>query len=139
MSFIKNIAASSPQLRCAALSFSALLLIGCAGGGHSLHIPPEYIEIGQPTSLTFELSSWGYGSGKLSKRYTERRCNYRIVGKSQFISTPMLPVSETPENFIAQCIIPPLQAQPGDYLEYTYEMLFDGVENLNSEDPVPFR
>lgn len=140
MALLKSLSAARQHLaKYALLGLGALLLTGCAGGGGSLHVPPEFIEIGQPTTLTFEFSVWGSGSGQLSKRYTDRRCNYRIVGDKQFRSIPMRQVSETAERLTAQCTIPALNARPGDYLEYSYQMLFDGVLNEESEAPVPFR
>lgn len=104
-----------------------------------LHTPPESIAIGEPVTLVFEFSVWGAGSGRLSSRYTERRCHYRLAGQGPFVTTPMLQVTETAESLTAQCTIPPLAARPGDRLEYRYDMLFDRVLNEYEEDSVPFR
>jgi len=130
---------SRSPLKAALLGAAALLLAGCAGGGGLLHTPPESIAIGEPVTLVFEFSVWGAGSGRLSSRYTERRCHYRLAGQGPFVTTPMLQVTETAESLTAQCTIPPLAARPGDRLEYRYDMLFDGVLNEYEEDSVPFR
>ena len=85
-----------------------------------------------------ELTSWGAGFGKLSKRYTETQCHYRIVGTEDYAAVPMAPIAETAERLTVQCVIPPLTAKPGDELEYYIDEKFDGVYNKRIEKAVPF-
>ena len=85
-----------------------------------------------------ELTSWGAGSGKLSKRYREIQCHYRIVGAENYAAVPMTPTAETKERLTVQCVIPALTAKAGDKLEYYIDMKFDGVYNKRVEQPVPF-
>ena len=122
-----------------ALAMVCLLIISCAGGGGSTHIPPKTILIGQPTSLILELNAWGAGSGKLSKRYTDIQCHYRVGGDEKFTAIPMYPTAETSTLLTVQCILPPLTAKPGDKLEYYIDMKFDGVYNKRMESLVPFK
>ncbi len=116
-----------------------LLIVSCAGGGGSKHIPPKTILIGQPTRLIMELNAWGAGSGKLSKRYTDIQCHYRVGGDDKFISIPMSPTAENSTLLTVQCILPPLSAKPGEKLEYYIDMKFDGVYSKRTESPVSFK
>jgi len=120
------------------LGLVCLMMTGCPGGGGSVYIPPKSIRIGQPTTLTMELTSWGAGFGKLSKRYTEIQCHFRIAGTANYSVVPMTPIAETSERLTVQCVIPPLTAKPGDKLEYYIDEKFDGVYNKRVEQPVPF-
>jgi hypothetical protein len=119
-----------------ALTFVALG--ACAGGGGSVHIPPKSIHIGQPTPLTMELRAWGAGVGKLSTRYTDIQCHYRIAGRDRYSTIPMTPIAESADSLKVQCVIPPLDAKPGDALEYYIDEKFDGIYNKRVEKPVPF-
>ena len=121
------------------IAFICLFFASCAGGGGSTHIPPKTILIGQPTSLILELNAWGAGSGKLSKRYTDIQCHYRVGQDDKFIAIPMSPTAENSTLLTVQCILPPLTAKPGDKLEYYIDMKFDGVYNKRMESPVPFK
>lgn len=120
------------------LGLLCLLVTGCAGGGGSNHTPPQSIHAGQPTTLTMELTSWGAGFGKLSKRYTEIQCHYRMAGAAPYDVVPMTPTAETKERLTVQGVIPALTAKPGDKLEYYFDMKFDGVYNKRAEQLVPF-
>jgi hypothetical protein len=120
------------------IAFICLFFASCAGGGGSTHIPPKTILIGQPTILILELNAWGAGSGKLSKRYTDIQCHYRVGRDDKFIAIPMSPTAENSTLLTVQCILPPLTAKPGDKLEYYIDMKFDGVYNKRMESPVPF-
>lgn len=118
---------------------ACLTATGCAGGGGSIHLPPKEVSIGQPTVLSMELSSWGAGRGKLSKRYTDLQCHYRIVGSDRYDVVPMQLVAETNKQLKVKFAIPPLTAKPGDKLEYYFDMKFDGVYNKRVEEPIPFK
>lgn len=120
------------------VAFICLFFASCAGGGGTTHIPPKSIRIGQPTPLVMELSSWGAGSGKLSKRYTDIQCHYRVGGNDKFTTVPMVPKMETPTLLTVECTIPPLVAKPGEKLEYYIDMKFDGVYNKRNEAPILF-
>lgn len=120
------------------IAFICLFFASCAGGGGSTHIPPKTILIGQPTILILELNAWGASSGKLSKRYTDIQCHYRVGRDDKFIAIPMSPTAENSTLLTVQCILPPLTAKPGDKLEYYIDMKFDGVYNKRMESPVPF-
>ena len=120
------------------IAFICLFFASCAGGGGSTHIPPKTILIGQPTILILELNARGAGSGKLSKRYTDIQCHYRVGRDDKFIAIPMSPTAENSTLLTVQCILPPLTAKPGDKLEYYIDMKFDGVYNKRMESPVPF-
>src|SRR5581483_8266855 len=93
------------------IAFIFLTLSACAGGGGSDHTPPKSIHIGQPTTLNMDLRVWGAGSGKLSHRYTDIQCHYRIIGNENFSVVPMLPIKETSDFLAVQCIIPALSAK----------------------------
>ena len=122
-----------------ALALLCLFFSSCAGGGGTTHLPPKSIRIGQPISLIMELNAWGAGSGKLSKRYTDIQCHYRVGGDDKFIAIPMSPTAENSTLLTVQCILPPLTAKPGEKLEYYIDMKFDGVYNKRMESPVPFK
>jgi hypothetical protein len=115
-----------------------VVLGACAGGGGSDHIPPKSIHVGLPTPLTMVLRVWGAGFGKLSKRYTDIQCHYRIVGSDRYSAVPMTPIAESRDSLKVQCVIPALHAKPGDALEYYIDEKFDGVYNKRVEKPVPF-
>jgi len=119
-------------------SITVAALTACAGGGGSVHIPPTSIHIGQATPLTMELRAWGAGFGKLSKRYTDIQCHYRIVGSDGYATVPMSPIAESEGVLTVQCVIPPLHAKAGDALEYYIDEKFDGIYNKRVEKPVPF-
>jgi hypothetical protein len=123
------------------LAFSSFIA-GCggglAGGGGSYHTPPKAIRIGQPTALSVDFKAWGAGAGKLSTRYKNVLCHYRIVGSEVYSEIPMTPTSETPERLTVEGVIPPMAAKPGDQLEYYIDEMFDGHYNRQAEKPVPF-
>ena len=121
-----------------ALALLCLFFSSGAGGGGSTHIPPKTILIGHPTILILELNAWGAGSGKLSKRYTDIQCRYRVGGEEKFTTIPMSPTVENSTVLTVQCILPPLTAKPGEKLEYYIDMKFDGVYNKRAEVPIPF-
>lgn len=85
-----------------------------------------------------ELTAWGAGSGKLSKRYTEIKCHYRTSGNERYLSLPMTQISETPDRLKVQCLVPSLHTKAGDGLEYYFDFKFDGVYSKVSEKPIPF-
>src|SRR5215470_20294032 len=82
-----------PLMRYLTLTLSAILLVGCAGGGGSVHNPPDQIIAGEATKLKLTFSVWGAGSGDLSRRYTEVVCHYRKTGEQQFHDVPALLIS----------------------------------------------
>jgi hypothetical protein len=111
---------------------------GLAGGGSTYHTPPKSIHVGQPTTLSMELKVWGAGSGKLSNRYTNIQCHYRIVGTDTYSVVPMTLTTETNDRLTVECVIPPLEAKAGDKLEYFIDHQFDHVYNRYNPKPVPF-
>src|SRR3989339_372214 len=88
-----------------------LLLTGCAGGGGSVHIPPEYIEANSPTAIKMELTVWGAGWGKLNKRYTNITLYYRISNQKEFIPISMIPTNITKERLYVQATLPPFEVE----------------------------
>jgi hypothetical protein len=79
-----------------------LLLIGCAGGGGSIHNPPQSLRYGTPTELKLEVSVWGAGSGKIIKRYKDVTCHYRPEPNQRFKPISMVPDAATPEQLNAR-------------------------------------
>ncbi len=110
------------------------MLIGCAGGGGSVHNPPPFIPFGTPTELRLEVSVWGAGSGKIIKRYKEVTCHYRLDPNQEFTAIPMVP-DATPEQLNARdrltfkCTLPAFHPDQGKTVEYYFDMLFDGYYN----------
>src|SRR5437868_13812410 len=80
---------------------------GCAGGGGSVHNPPDHIVAGQPTTLKLSFSVWGAGSGDLAKRYTKILCHYRKVGEAQFQSVPARIISSDEKRMAVEFVVPP--------------------------------
>jgi hypothetical protein len=105
------------------------------GGGGSVHHPPEKIIVNQPTKLAIELVVWGEGSGKMSERWKDVKCHYR-VGPNDWAAIDMTVESEQKEKITFVCTIPP-QQKAGVKLEYYFDMLFDGHYNKESSHFVP--
>jgi hypothetical protein len=111
--------------------FFIFLISGCnfAGGGGSIHTPPEYIESGKTTRLELELSVWGAGSTNVTKRYTKVTCHFKITGKDKFTDLPMT-VSETMKSkAIYECLLPAFSIKDGNSVEYYFDMYLDGHYN----------
>lgn len=104
------------------------ILFGCAGGGGSIHIPPKSIHAGQATVLELKLSTWGYGFGKIVKRYTDVLCHYRLSGQTNFTSAVFVPVREEDNSQVYSCNLP-VFTNIGQQVEYFIDMKFDGVYN----------
>ena len=98
------------------------------GGGGSTHNPPANIIQGEPTTLTLELYIWGEGSGKMSKRWKDVKCHYRIEGTGTYTILDMAIYEEKNDTIAFTCTIPPQQSD-GLKLEYYFDMVFDGHYN----------
>lgn len=123
-------------LLCAVAIF---LLTGCAGGGGSVHIPPEYIEANSPTAIKMELTVCGAGSGKLNERYTNITLYYRISGQEEFTSVSMIPTSITKKRLYVQATLPPFDVEDNTFVEYYIDFLFDGHYNKREIVRVPVK
>ncbi|MFA6564961.1 MAG: hypothetical protein WCV00_23860 [Verrucomicrobiia bacterium] len=110
---------------------------GCAGGGGTVHDPPDRIVAGQPATLKLKFSVWGAGFGNLSSRYTNICCHYRKAGETQFETAPARIISSDHKNMDVEFAIPPLQIS-GDSsaLEYYFDFLFDGHPNTRKHETV---
>ena len=121
---------------------AVLCVTGCRppgfeiGGGGSVHIPPEKILIGKPTTLELELSVWGEGSGEISDRFADVKCNYQIEGDANLITIPMTVKNKQKTKVIFVCTIPPTKKQ-GYRLKYYFDWLFDGHYNKREESSIP--
>lgn len=102
------------------------------GGGGSRHWQPERIIPGQPTVLELELTVWGDGSGKMSKRWKQVKCHYRLVGTKQWTTISMTPKIEEEERIVFTCTLPP-QDQVGGAVEYYFDKMFDGYYNKDKD------
>jgi len=124
-------------MRYLTLTLSAILLVGCAGGGGSVHNPPDQIIAGEATKLKLTFSVWGAGSGDLSRRYTEVVCHYRKTGEQQFHDVPALLISSDQKHMVAEFVIPPQQTSADSTsLEYYFDFLFDGHPNKRPHEIV---
>lgn len=124
------------------LLLATLLLIGCdglAGGGGSLSVPPADIPYAHPTTLQLELSVWGAGSGKMSRRYTNIRCHYKAENAPAFTPIEGQVVSESQKRLTLQFDLPPFTSTDGAYVEYYFDMSFDGHYNKRDIQRVPFK
>lgn len=117
---------------------ATLALAGCAGGGGSVHQPPQSIVAGTATPLRLELTAWGAGRGRLSHRYRQLECRYRTARDSTTHRLRMTPVSEDQQHFIAQCLLPPLAPQDSMVI-YWFAFAFDGQSNQRPGGAVPIR
>lgn len=119
---------------------SLIFLLGCGpdiGGGGSVHIPPEIIRVGEPTVIKLELSVWGQGYGKISKRYTKVQCHYKNDMNNDFKTIDMVLTQENSKTALFICTLPPFRTS--GQLEYYFTMLLDGHENRRDEKPIPIR
>jgi len=107
------------------------LFTGCyrPGGGGTAHHPPDGISSNRPTELKLSFSVWGAGSGNLAKRYTEVICLYRINDSGDYERLTGSVVSADEKHMEMRFIIPPLNLNEGDTVDYYFEMLFDGHKN----------
>jgi hypothetical protein len=101
-----------------------------------MHLPPACIVQGEPTQIEIEFSVWGQGTGKMSQRWTEVRCHYRLVGEKDYATIPMRPIAEEETKIRFAGTIPP-QERVGAYLVYYIDELFDGHYNRRNERPIP--
>jgi hypothetical protein len=116
---------------------SLIFAVGCAGGGGSVHNPPDHIVAGQPTTLKLSFSVWGAGSGDLAKRYTKILCHYRKVGEAQFQSVSARIISSDEKRMVVEFVVPPQQlSTPSESLEYYFDCLFDGHANSRPHEIV---
>ena len=95
------------------------------GGGGSTHHPPDRFVAGEPTKLELELSVWGEGSGRMSERWTQVMCHYRIADDASYTAVPLKPRTEMRNRIFFTCTIPP-QSAAGSTIEYYFTMVFDG-------------
>jgi hypothetical protein len=103
--------------------------VSCAGGGGSLHVPPDVIYAGESTKLILKLTTGEFGkSVTIIKRYRNVLCHYRIKGEDGFITLPFVPVKKEGKWQVYECTLPPFKT-PGIEVEYYIDMLFDGVYN----------
>lgn len=124
-------------LRHPLLAFWLIFTVGCAGGGGSVHNPPDHIVAGQPTILTLSFSVWGAGFGDLANRYTKIFCHYRKSNEAQFQSVSARIVSSDRKRMAVEFVVPPqeLSATPAS-LEYYFDFLFDGHPNSRPHETV---
>jgi hypothetical protein len=119
-----------------------IVVPGCAarsGGGGSVHVPPRSIAYGQTTLLTLELNAWGGGAGKLSQRYAQIQCHYRPEGATTFNSVPCSVQSETADRLVVSAALPSFSREDGNFVEYYFDMNFDGVYNKRPVEKVPLK
>jgi hypothetical protein len=112
-----------------------LLLCGCPGGGSSVHGPPQSIKANQPTVLELALSTWGAGCGRITKRYTNVCCHYRLKGEKNFTTVLFKPTHRKGDWQFYECELPPF-ANVGSEVEYYIDMMFDGVYNKRELETV---
>lgn len=113
--------------------------IGCAGGGGSQHLPPATITRGEVTPIRLELSVWGAGSGAMSSRYTDVTCVY----KTEAAPTPSrllgIVEQEAEDRMVVLFRLPAFNLEDGSFVEYFFEMKFDGVPNRRDGARIPLR
>jgi len=112
---------------------------GIAGGGGSVHLPPEAIAYGEATPLQLELSVWGSGSGKVSRRYTNVQCYYRTENTSTFTTLQGQLTRELEDRIFVKFELPALSPSDGSWVEYYFDMSFDGHYNRRDVTRVPLR
>ncbi len=119
-----------------------LVYSGCAGGGGTSHNPPKQIVAGQETPLELQVSVWGAGRGKMTLRYRDVACHYRVSGSADFILLPMEPMREfdshSPDNRSGdfRCTLPPFP-KTAKAVEYYFDFKFDGYHQYRSAVTVP--
>jgi hypothetical protein len=119
------------------LAFSLIFTVGCAGGGGSVHNPPDHIVAGQPTTLKLSFSVWGAGSGDLAKRYTKILCHYRKSDEAHFQSVSARIVSSDQKRMAVEFVVPPQElSATSASLEYYFDFLFDGHPNSRPHEAV---
>lgn len=109
------------------------------GGGGSIHHPPASIKEGVPTKITLELSVSGEGGDRnILDRYKDVKFNYRIVGDEIFTAISMKPILLEKKRIIYECDLPPLKlkSRVNAFVEYYFDMMFDGHYNKREEKPV---
>jgi hypothetical protein len=117
---------------------AAGLLAACAGGGGSVHLPPAAITAGTVTPLQLELTAWGAGWGRLSRRYRALDCHYYTARDTTQHVVPMRPVSEDHRRFVSQCTLPPL-ARADSAVIYWFTFTFDGQPNRRPVERIAIR
>jgi hypothetical protein len=109
------------------------------GGGGSIHNPPASIKEGVPTKMTLELSVSGEGGDRnISDRYKEVKFNYRIAGDEIYTTISMKPILLERKRIIYECDLPPLKlkSKVNAFVEYYFDMMFDGHYNKREEKPI---
>lgn len=122
-----------------AFVLSALLVSGCAGGGGSVHVPPNSIAYDKTTSLKLELSVWGAGAGTITERYTDVRCYYKAENATGFTEVEGKVESEAKDRMTMVFELPKFTAADGAYVEYYFDMKLDGHYNKRNVERVPLR
>lgn len=128
-----------PVLVRASLIFGIILLAGCPGGGGSVNLPPTAIKYGEPITIEYELSVWGAGSGRVSKRYTAIRCHYKAEKATAFTTLDGTIDRETADRIFVSFKLPKFAASDGAYVEYYLDEMFDGHYNRRPVERVPLR
>jgi hypothetical protein len=125
------------------VSLLSIALVGCAGGGGgTAHVPPKQIIAGQPTPLTLEVSVWGAGWGKMTSRYRNVTCHYRLLAEQEYHNLPMMPekefTSKPPFNKEGsfQCTLPALP-KTAKVVEYYFDFTFDKFRQARPPVTVP--
>jgi hypothetical protein len=108
------------------------------GGGGTVHIPPDQIRLHQTTMLELELRVWGEGTGKMTKRFTDVNCYYRIAGTNDYTKIAMTVKQEDAKKVVFTCVIPP-QNERGKKIEYYFGMRFDGTYSRREGGCVPVK
>ena len=125
-----------------AFSLFSLGFTGCAGGGGTAHVPPKRIVAGQPTQLTLEVNVWGAGLGKMTSRYRNVTCHYRLLGEKDYHDLPMTPgkefTSKPPSNMQGtfQCILPTFP-KTAKAVEYYFDFNFDKFQQSRPPVTIP--
>jgi hypothetical protein len=120
----------------------SMALIGCAGGGGTAHVPPKHIIAGQPTPLTLEVSVWGAGWGKMTSRYRNVTCHYRLLGEQGYHNLPMMPekefTSKPPSNREGtfRCTLP-VFPKTAKAVEYYFDFTFDKFQQARPPVTIP--
>jgi hypothetical protein len=106
------------------------------GGGGTIHIPPDHIQLGEPTSLILELRVWGEGNSDISKRWSEVNCVYKISDSNIYASIAMSIIESDTHKIVYSCMIPP-QFKKGHKIEYYFETRFDGKYSRREGAVIP--
>jgi hypothetical protein len=122
------------------LAFAAPMLAGCmeAGGGGSVHNPPETVQSGVPIPIELELSAVN-AHGSMNRRITAITCHYRPPGSPTFTDIPMIPKDIDSRHLVARCTIPPIMPAPSGVLVYCFTFDFDGHRNQHNTPENPIR